>query len=133
MAVTVNTRLAIGFSLMLWPVVASAQVHTVQVLVGYKCMMLAQHWSGEGPTPQPVPVFDGPGPGAQPVGIAGGTVIVAASAQPVGGRLPAVFPDGRKVWIDASKVVPWHAKADPSASCRPVYLSNGRYGTDGGH
>jgi hypothetical protein len=131
--ITINRRLAIGFSLMLCTGPAFAQVHTEQVLVGYKCMMLAQQWSGDGPMPPPVPVYDGPDAGAQQVGIAGGTVIVPVSAQPVAGRLPIVFPNGRNVWIDRSAVVPWHAKADPSATCRPVRLSNGRYGTDGGH
>jgi hypothetical protein len=131
--ITMNARLGIGFALMLLPATALAQVHTKQVLVGYKCMMLAQQWSGEGPMPPPVPVYGGPDAGAQQVGIAGGTVIVPVSTQPVDGRVSMIFPNGRKVWIEASENVPWHAKADPSATCRPVLLSNGRYGTDGGH
>lgn len=115
------------------PALACAEVHTKQVLAGYKCMMLAQQWDGEGPMPPPVPVYSGPEAGSARVGIAGGTVIVPASEKPVGGRISMVFPNGRKVWIDASQIVPWHAKADPTATCRPVLLSNGRYGTDGGH
>jgi hypothetical protein len=131
--ITTNVRLAIGLAAMLCPATSFAQVHTKQVLVGYKCMMLAQQWDGEGPVPPPVPVYDRPDVSAQQVGIAGGTVIVPVAAKPVDGRMSMVFPNGRNVWIDASKIVPWHAKADPSAVCRPVLLSNGRYGTDGRH
>jgi hypothetical protein len=49
-----KSRFGIRLALLLCPIAASAQVHTKQVLVGYKCMMLAQQWSGEGPTPPPV-------------------------------------------------------------------------------
>ena len=41
------------------PGVALAQVHPKQVLTGYKCMMLARQWDGEGPMPPPVPVYSG--------------------------------------------------------------------------
>jgi len=130
---SMKPRIGVGLALMLCPALAVAEVHTKQVLVGYKCMMLAQQWDGEGPVPPPVPVYNGPGPGSAQVGIAGGTVIVPVSGAPVGGRISMVFPDGRKVWIDASQIVPCRAKADPTAACRPVLLSNGRYGTDGGY
>ena len=128
-----KSRFGIRLALLLCPIAASAQVHTKQVLVGYKCMMLAQQWSGEGPTPPPVPIYDGPKAGAQQIGIAGGTVIVPVTAQPLDGRVSMVRTNGERAWIEASQIVPWRAKADPSATCRPVILSNGRYGTDGGH
>ena len=115
------------------PGVALAQVHPKQVLTGYKCMMLARQWDGEGPMPPPVPVYSGPDHAAQRVGIAGGTVIVPASASAMDGRTSMIFANGHQVWIDTSQIVPWHAKADPAATCRPVILANGRYGTDAGH
>ena len=124
--------LRIGLALALCPAAALAQGHTKQVLVGYKCMMLSRQWTGEGPTPPPVPVYDGPSSGAQQIGVAGGTVIVPVSAQPVDGRLPMVRINGQQAWIEGSQLVPWRAKADPSATCRPVILANGRYGTDSG-
>jgi hypothetical protein len=111
---------------------AMAQGHAKQVLTGYKCMMLAKQWDGEGSVPPPVPVYSGPERAAQKVGVAGGTVIVPMSASQVDGRTSMIFPDGRRVWIDSSQIVPWHAKADPAAVCRPVLLPHGRYGTDGG-
>jgi hypothetical protein len=131
--IDMQKMLHVGLALGLVPFVAFAQTPTKQVLSGYKCMMLAKQWSGEGPVPPPVPVYDAPGGGAHQVGVAGGTVIVPRSAQPTDGRLPMVRINGEKAWIDATQVVPWASKADPSASCRPVILPNGRYGTDGGH
>ena len=125
--------IALGTALLVAPTVSLAQVHTKQVLAGYQCMMLAHQWDGEGPMPPPVPVYNGPDQTAEKVGIAGGTVIVPVSARPVGGRTSMIFPDGRQVWIDTAEIIPWHAKAEPAAKCRPVLLSNGRYGTDGGH
>lgn len=120
----------LGILLGLCPLSAFAQVHTKQVLTGYKCMMLAKQWTGEGPVPSPVPVYDAPSPAARQIGVAGGTVIVPISAQPIDGRVPMVRINGQKAWIDSAQIVPWSSKAEPSATCRPVILSNGRYGTD---
>ena len=131
--INIRMSLYMGVALTLCPFVAFAQGTTKQVLTGYKCMMLAKQYTGDGPTPPPVPVYDGPSSGARQIGVAGGTVIVPALAQPVDGRVTMVRINGEKAWIDASQIVAWHAKADPSATCRPVILPNGRYGTDGGH
>ncbi len=131
--INIQKLLQLIVALSLFPVVALAQIPAKQVLSGYKCMMLAKQWNGEGPVPPPGPVYDAPGGGAHQVGVAGGTVIVPKSAQPMDGRLPMVRINGERAWIDATQVVPWTSKADPTASCRPVILPNGRYGTDGGH
>ncbi len=130
--VTRKVNLLAGLALILSCGSAFAQVYTKQVLMGYKCMMLAQQWGGQGPVPPPVPVYSGPHPNAEQVGIAGGTVIVPSTGEPNDGRMEMLFPNGRKVWIDVANIVPWHSKADPTSMCRPVLLSNGRYGTDGG-
>ena len=61
----------LGILLGLCPLSAFAQVHTKQVLTGYKCMMLAKQWTGEGPVPSPVPVYDAPSPAARQIGVAG--------------------------------------------------------------
>jgi hypothetical protein len=132
MMTDMKKALRFGLVLALCPVSAFAQIHTKQVLTGYKCMMLAKQWAGEGPTPPPVPVYDGPSAGAKQIGIAGGTVIVPTLAQSIDGRVSMVRINGEKAWIDATQIVPWASKADPSATCRPVILANGRYGTDGG-
>ena len=82
--------LRFGLVLALCPVSAFAQTHTKQVLTGYKCMMLAKQWAGEGPAPPPVPVYDGPSAGAKQIGIAGGTVIIPTLAQSINGRVSMV-------------------------------------------
>ena len=130
--INLRKSLYLGLTLTLCPLVASAQSGPKQVLVGYKCMMLAKQYIGDGPIPPPVPVFDGSSAAARKIGVAGGTVIVPVLAEPVDGRVPMVRINGEKAWIDASQLVSWHAKADPSAACRPVILPNGRYGTDSG-
>lgn len=113
---------------------ASAQtVHSVKPLTGYQCMSLAKLWDGKGPQPPAVHVFAGPEATASSVGIAGGTVIVPDPIRPVDGRTSMVFPSGKIVWIRLSDIKKWHARAAPNARCRPVLLSNGRYGFDSGH
>lgn len=105
----------------------------VKPLEGYQCMSLAKLWDGQGPEPAPVLVFSGPEAGAASVGAAGGTVIVPSPIRPVNGRSLMIYSNGRQVWINMSDITAFHAKANPKATCRPVLLSNGRYGFDSGH
>ena len=106
-------------------------VHAVKRLDGYQCMSLAHLWDGVGPQPAPVHVYDSPAPTAAAVGFAAGTVLVTNPARAAGGRLQMLWPNGRTVWIASSEVVPFHVVSDPNATCTPVLLSNGRYGTTG--
>ena len=109
------------------------EVHTTGILPGYQCMSLANLWSGVGPMPPPVQVYNGPNQSASPAGIAGGSVIVPDPVRPVDGRTSMIFADGRKVWIDVNDIKPWHAVSNPHATCTPVLLSNGRYGFETRH
>jgi hypothetical protein len=45
----------------------------------------------------------------------------------------AIFPNGGKVWIEASVLKDYHSLGDPTAKCVPVVMSNGRQGFDYPH
>jgi hypothetical protein len=106
-------------------------IHAVKTLDGYQCMSLAKLWDGVGPQPTPVHVYDSASPAAAEVGFAAATVIAPSPLKVEDGRIPIVWPNGRTVWINKSDAAPWHVVSDPNATCRPVLLSNGRYGFDG--
>ena len=107
---------------------AYVPVHAVQDLPGWQCMALASSYGPNGISAPPAPVFAGPEANAPRVGNGAGVIIVPAQLRPENGRTVMIWPNGRKVWIDVSQLTPWHALSDPSASCRPALMSNGRYG-----
>ena len=106
-------------------------IHAVRTLDGYQCMSLAKLWNGVGPQPAPVHVYASANPQSAVVGFAAASVIAPAPLKVVNGRIPMLWPNGKTVWINRKDVAPWHVVSDPSATCRPVLLSNGRYGFDG--
>ena len=97
-------------------------------LPGYQCMMLnITEQQSMDPTFH-IAVRAQPSASAQVVGTAGSVVIVRVPAKPVNGFLEMLFPDGRRVWIAANAVRPYHSLGDPNAKCVPEILSNGRIG-----
>ena len=108
-------------------------VTVVRTLPGYRCMALASTYGAQGTYAPPAPVYAGPQASAVQIGTGAGTIIASASEQPTNGRLEIVRPNGQKAWMDVNQLTVWHSLSDPSAVCRPVLLSNGRYGTDAGH
>jgi len=108
----------------------AAGVHVVRRIPGYTCMMLNE-------TPQQavdprvqIPVRAEPKSESPPVGNAMPVVAVKAPLQSVNGFYEALFPNGRRVWIGANRVVPYHSLGDPAAKCAPAVMSNGLVGFD---
>jgi hypothetical protein len=103
-------------------------VRPVKTLSGWQCMSLASVYGADGTNAPPVSVYDGPGPGAPRVGTGAGVIIVPYPIQHVNGRVEMLWPNGRKVWIQADELAPWHSLSNSNAVCHPTLLSNGRYG-----
>jgi len=101
-------------------------------LPGYECMML----NITGPQSMDpnfhVYLKASPSPASATVGWTPAVVIVKEPAVPVNGFLKIIRPNGKKAWIEARMVKPYHAEADPSAKCAPVVLPNGLIGTGPG-
>jgi len=98
-------------------------------LPGWKCMLPAAVFGPNGINAPPLPVYENTALGSREVGLSGGTIIVPEQARPTNGRIPMIRIDGSRAWIQADLLVPWRSLNNPKAACRPVVLSNGRYGT----
>ena len=101
-------------------------VRPVKTLSGWQCMSLASIYGPEGTNAPRVLVYDGPAPGAPRVGTGAGVIIVPSRLRPANGRVEMLWPNGRKVWIQADELAPWHSLSNPNAVCHPTLLSNGR-------
>ncbi len=108
---------------LLAPVAALATGLTaVQPIPGYVCMALQ-------PPDAAPPVLVLPSPSAPHLGIASATMIVASPLQTMNGYAKVLHLDGRIGWVEASKLRPWRSASDPSATCTPSIMSDGRPGT----
>lgn len=94
----------------------------VQPIPGYVCMALQ-------PPDAASPVLQSPSASAPRLGIASATMIVASPPQTMNGYAKVLHLDGRPGWVDASKLRPWRSASDPSATCTPSIMSDGRPGT----
>lgn len=102
-------------------VVQAQGVRASRPLPGYACMMLSS------PDASP-PVLQTPSATAPRIGIASYTVIAADPVQAMNGYIRVLHLDGRQGWIDARQVRPWRSASDPSATCTPSLMSDGRPG-----
>ena len=108
---------------LLYPsVTLAAGLTAVQPLPGYACMMLQ-------PPNAASPVLQAPSASAPRLGTASATMIVTSPAQTMNGYVKVLHLDGRVGWLDASKLRPWRSASDPSATCTPSIMSDGRPGT----
>ncbi len=103
-------------------------VTVVKVLPGWQCMALASSYGPNGTDAAPAPVYAGPESSSPKLGTGAGVIIVPQPMTPQNGRTVMIWPNGKKVWIDASQLTRWHSLSDPQAHCEPALLSNGRYG-----
>jgi hypothetical protein len=103
-------------------------VTVVKVLPGWQCMALSSSYGPNGTNAPPAPVYAGPDSGSPKVGMGAGVIIVPDPMAPQNGRTVMIWPNGKKVWIDASVLTRWHSISNPEARCQPALLSNGRYG-----
>lgn len=106
----------------------AAGLHESQPLAGYACKMLnITEEQAMSPTPV-VRLKSSPSPTAADAGWAPLTVAVAQSVAPQNGYLQVMTLGGKMAWIAADQVIDWHSKANPSATCTPAIMSNGRVG-----
>lgn len=115
-------RLALAVVLLVPAAALAAGLTAVQPIPGYVCMALRS------PDAAP-PVLVLPSPSAPHLGIASATMIVASPPQTMNGYTKVLHLDGRIGWMDASKLRPWRSASDPSATCTPSIMSDGRPGT----
>lgn len=108
------------------PLIAQAEGSTP--MNGWTCQMLNLTEAQAMDFSIHIPVRAEPSDTAATVGYASATVAVKRPVRPVNGYVQAMFPTGRPVWIAANKIKPWHAKANPAATCIPVIKSNGKPG-----
>lgn len=102
-------------------------VTAVQALPGWQCMALATAYGPNGVNAPPAPVFTSADSSLQ-VGSGAGVIIVPSPLVPQNGRTEMIWPNGKKVWIDVSRLTQWRSLSNPQATCRPALMSNGRYG-----
>ena len=95
-----------------------------------QCMALAAEFGAQGSYAPPAPEYAGPEAGARQIGNSAGTILVRDPMRIVDGRTEVLRPNGQNAWIEARLLTQWHALSAPSATCRAVLLSNGRYGFD---
>ncbi len=105
-----------------------AQAADSTPMVGWACRMLNLTEAQSMNFNIHVPVRAEPSETSPPVGYASATVAVRTPVKPVNGFVQAMFPTGRSVWIAAAMIKPWHAAANPAATCLPVIKGNGKPG-----
>ena len=110
---------------LLAPVTVQAQ--PVQPLSGYACAMLnvPAEVMMRGALP---PVLASPSASAPRLGTASAVVLVSTRRASLNGYAPVMHLDGREGWIEAAKIKPYRAEADPSATCTPIRRPDGKPG-----
>ncbi len=103
-------------------------VRPVRTLDDWQCMSLASVYGRLGTNAPPVPEYASSESSAPKIGVGAGVIIVPKALRPTNGRVEVLRPNGKKAWIAADQLVPWRSLSDARAVCRPVLLSNGRYG-----
>jgi len=104
-------------------------VSVASELPGWKCMLPAAVFGPQGDNAPAIPEYENSALGAPQIGIGAGVLIIPVEARPTNGRVPVLRPNGTRAWIQIDLLVPWRSLNNPKAACRPVVLSNGRYGT----
>ena len=105
-----------------------ASHHVIGTVNNYTCMMLnltdAQRMDFNNP-----PQFKAsPADNAPDAGMMPNQVAVLTGGQSQNGYAEAINFAGRPVWVPTRMLAPYHAKADPTAQCRVVKYSDGKYG-----
>jgi len=102
----------------------------VRPIDGYVCMNLK--WSGKEEDlwneSMLAPVYAEPSPSAQKIGKVGSTAIVASPIHIERGFAEILHLNGKKGWVKADLLVAYPESSDPSKTCVPSYMSNGRIG-----
>ncbi|GEN03891.1 hypothetical protein [Acetobacter indonesiensis] len=124
--------LALVLALAPMPALA-AGLTPVKPLAGYTCMMLnetaAQAMDFQHPVSFKLRPFDTE-PDIAPVG---NQIAVKIGGRVMNGYVETFDFAFRPRWVAQKYLAPYHAKADPSATCTPTVMSNGHLGFKYGH
>jgi hypothetical protein len=107
--------------------------HVARPLPGYTCKMLNITVEQAMDPTFHMPYYSQPSASSPVAGYASAQVAVKTPLNNVNGFDEAIFPNGGKVWIEASVLKDYHSLGDPTAKCVPVVMSNGRQGFDYPH
>jgi hypothetical protein len=110
---------------------AHAQTQTRKI-AGYECMMLNVTEQQSMDPKFHIWVKAKPSASSQTLGWQPAIAIVKEPAVPVNGYLEILRANGQHAWIEAGILKPYHAEADPTATCAPWILPNGRIGSGPG-
>ncbi|MCP1203313.1 MULTISPECIES: hypothetical protein [Acetobacter] len=122
-------RNLLALSLALAPIPAlAAGLTPVKPLAGYTCMMLNETAAQSMDFQHPVSFKLNPSDNEPDVAPVGNQVAVKTGSRIVNGYVETVDFAFRPRWVAQKYLVPYHAKADPSATCAPAIMSNGHLG-----
>lgn len=96
-------------------------IQAVQPIPGFQCLAVAN-------PDVPPPVLQSPSATAPHVGMASAVIIAAQPVQGMNGYVKVMHLDGRQGWIEAGQLRPWHSVANPTATCTPAIMSDGKPG-----
>ncbi|GBR27062.1 hypothetical protein AA0488_1035 [Kozakia baliensis NRIC 0488] len=102
--------------------------HVIGTVNNYTCMMLQLTDAQRMDFNHPPQFKAAPTDDAADAGMMPNQVAVATGAEPQNGYVEAMNFAGRLVWVPTRLLAPYHAKADPTAQCRVVKYSDGKYG-----
>lgn len=121
----------IGLSTLALSVQAHAQTQPHRI-PGYECMMLDITEQQSMDPNFHVWVKAQPSASSATVGWQPSIAIVKEPPVPVNGYLEILRANGQQAWIKADILKPYHAEADPTATCAPWVLPNGLIGSGPG-
>ncbi|MGF1277652.1 hypothetical protein [Acetobacter pasteurianus] len=127
-----HTLLAAALTIAPIPALA-AGLEPVKPFAGYTCMMLTETAAQSMDFQHPVSFKMKPSDSAPNAGPVGNQVAVKIGTNVINGYVETVDFAFRPRWVAQKYLVPYHAKADPSATCTPAIMSNGHLGFDYSH
>lgn len=114
----------------LWPISDSRadELHAVRPIPGYACMALNLTEKQMFDYNSLPPVREQPSPTSHSIGVASGIVMIEDPVRTENGFIAMLMPNGKKGWVEADKLKPYHSPSNPPARCVPSIMSNGRIG-----
>jgi len=106
----------------------AADLTVKRPLEGYTCMMLDETVKESMDFNNPVSFKLQPSDSAPGVAPAGMQVAIKDGGRTINGYVETVDFALRPRWITSARLAPYHAKADPTATCAPAIMSNGHLG-----
>ncbi|MDT8278893.1 hypothetical protein RQ734_22845 [Roseomonas mucosa] len=103
-------------------------LHAVRPIPGYACMQLNLTEKQMFDYNSLPPVREQPSSSSHSIGVASGIVITENPVREENGFVAMMLANGKKGWVAADKLQPYHSSSNPPARCVPSIMSNGRIG-----